>query len=95
MKTEVILSALEAKHPGEKEYLQAVLKVRYSAHNDSIELTASNVRKKTINRKHVTRFEQVAHPFPQHGTSISPIWHKRFTARKRLCQQHHTFPGTK
>ena len=24
MKTEVILSALEAKHPGEKEYLQAV-----------------------------------------------------------------------
>ena len=26
MKTEVILSALEAKHPGEKEYLQAVKK---------------------------------------------------------------------
>ena len=24
MKTEAILSALEAKHPGEKEYLQAV-----------------------------------------------------------------------
>ena len=27
MKTEVILSALEAKHPGEKEYLQAVKEV--------------------------------------------------------------------
>lgn len=29
MKTEVILSALEAKHPGEKEYLQAVKEVLY------------------------------------------------------------------
>ena len=30
MKTEVILSALEAKHPGEKEYLQAVKEVLLS-----------------------------------------------------------------
>ena len=43
MKTEVILSALEAKHPGEKEYLQAVkevllsmIKVRYKLTWDTV-----------------------------------------------------------
>ena len=30
MKTEVIMQALEAKHPGEKEYLQAVKEVLLS-----------------------------------------------------------------
>ena len=29
MKTEAILSSLEAKHPGEKEYLQAVKEVLF------------------------------------------------------------------
>ena len=42
MKTELILSALQAKHPGEKEYLQAVKEVL---------LSVEDVLNKDINSK--------------------------------------------
>ena len=48
MKTEVILSALEAKHPGEKEYLQAVKEVLLSI--EEVYNPASRVRESQNHR---------------------------------------------
>ena len=46
MKTEAILAALEAKHPGEKEYLQAVKEVLLSIEdvtNEHPEIEKANI----------------------------------------------------
>ena len=85
MKTEVILSALEAKHPGEKEYLQAVKEVLLSieeVYNQHPEFEKAKIIERLVEPERIFTFRvpwvddkgeiQGRHPLPSFCQPVHP-----------------------
>ena len=95
MKTEVILSALEAKHPGEKEYLQAVKEVLLSieeVYNQHPEFEKAKIIERLVEPERIFTF-RVPWVDDKGEIQVNLGYRVQFQQRDRPVQGRHPLPS--